>query len=383
MFFYIGTFTPILPKRHDKLFLDDGWTVINENNSIVWVKGYSTECSLIESLYQIVNGYNPRGIWTVIIFHKNEYKVYHSYLRGYPLYFNGTEITNLTGLDGFMYQPNTPSLTLENSQLSMDDAATLVTDILVENILGFKKYNNLDLTVLFSGGLDTTTVWCLIDSLNISYDFDAHISAAHITTKGLRYELGVIREYETPLTSHVSNKIWAYDISSLRKDINWYSTGFYAETITLRSMVAFGIIAGHYNKTVYDFVKESDYVYNFLQRKKDIFNRVFEAPTDIVSVKTKLVHIIFDDYQMWHLDNNFHFSPFYDLRISEIVYRLSIEDMIDNCRNGTLQRKIIQKINPFFLTLVSPKKNSGNVMINFFKNYGKIKFPANTKKYIR
>ena len=86
---------------------------------------------------------------------------------------------------------------------------------------------------------------------------------------------------------------------------------------------------------------------------------------------------------MWHIDNNYHFSPFHDIRIAEITYRLSIDDLIKNCRNGILQRMVIQQMNPVFLNYISDKKNSGNIMSNFFKNFTKIQFPQDTTKTFR
>ena len=221
----------------------------------------------------------------------------------------------------------------------------------------------------------------MIDKLSIPYDFDVSIS--NIKSPDLLKSIGRIREYETPLTEHISKNVWSYEITSLRKNTNWYSTGFYSEIMTLRSMSAFAIIAGYYNKTVYDFINETDYVYSFLERKRDIFDKIHKAPEDEISLKERLVKLIFSDYQMWHIDNNFHFSPFYDIRIAQITYRLSIGDLIANSRHGLIQRMIIEKSNPELLKLLSDKKNTGNVMLNFIRNLPTIKFPKDTKKTFR
>jgi len=381
MFFYIGEHTSLLNKIQPGLFLDDGWNFKSDNTNSFWSKGYSTECNIHDSFIDIINGYVPRGLWTVIHYNGIEYKVYHSLLRGYPLYFKDKEVTNLPNLKDFQRHINVPEVSLNDDPLSLDEAVNQIQNILEENILGFHQYNDARLNVLFSGGLDTVIVWALIDKLSIPYDFDVSIS--NIKSPELLKALGRIREYETPLTEHISKNVWSYEITSLRKNINWYSTGFYSEIMTLRSMPAFAIIAGYYNKTVYDFISESDYVYSFLQRKRDIFDKVYNAPVDEISLKERLVKMIFSDYQMWHIDNNFHFSPFYDIRIAQVAYRLSIDDLIVNSRHGTIQRMIIERTNPQLLKLVSDKKNTGNVMLNFMRNLATIKFPKDTKKTFR
>ena len=56
MFFYIGEECPIdgLIKVEPNLYLDKGWN----HKSGIWYKGYSTECVLEDSVYDIGNGFN-------------------------------------------------------------------------------------------------------------------------------------------------------------------------------------------------------------------------------------------------------------------------------------------------------------------------------------
>ena len=75
-----------------RLFVDEGW---NQKNGI-WYKGYSTECILEDSIYDIVNGYQPSGKYCVIC----NGEVYYPMLRGFPIYILAKQKTNLK-LDGF------------------------------------------------------------------------------------------------------------------------------------------------------------------------------------------------------------------------------------------------------------------------------------------
>ena len=86
---------------------------------------------------------------------------------------------------------------------------------------------------------------------------------------------------------------------------------------------------------------------------------------------------------MWHIDNSMTFSPFADIRITRISYRMSISDMILNCKNGDVQRNIIRRFKPELLSLVSDYKNSGDVWANFRQNFPNIQLDPKTKVNIR
>ena len=84
---------------------------------------------------------------------------------------------------------------------------------------------------------------------------------------------------------------------------------------------------------------------------------------------------------MWHIDNNYHFSPFYDIRITDIVNQLSLEDIVSNALNVIIQKNIIKYNRPNFLQLLSDYKNEGNVWANYKKKFSKITLRENINKY--
>ena len=87
------------------------------------------------------------------------------------------------------------------------------------------------------------------------------------------------------------------------------------------------------------------------------------------TLKEFLWATIWYDHQMWHLDNNMMFCPFADIRIPEIVHRMSIEDITRNSVTGQIQRNIINRFRPDLLTLLSDYKNEKAVWANFRKNF--------------
>jgi len=354
MFFYIGNNCELLERASAGLFLDKGWT----HGKAVWYKGYSTECNLSESTDAIINGHQPRGIWALIHYDGTKYNIHHSDLRGFPLYANGDEYTNIPNLNGFEFVYNNIDWSTDYTELSLNEVVDEVTSIFLENLKGFVKYNaNVKLTVLATGGLDSTLAWAALDSVS-TYDL--------VRTLGIN-----CKEYDSTLIQHMNENHWAYKVINVNNSPTWNLTGFAAEVMTIRGYDMFNCICRTLGTTVYDLITPLDYMYFFLQRK-NIRDRLNGNTTISTNLRKDLLSHLDSDYYMWHLDNNFHFSPFYDKRIPELCVRLSIPDLIENCKNGTVERLMLEKINIDFLSMVSRYKNYGNVMKNYDNNVARI-----------
>jgi hypothetical protein len=65
-----------------------------------------------------------------------------------------------------------------------------------------------------------------------------------------------------------------------------------------------------------------------------------------------------NDFQMWHLDEHIHYSPYFDIRIYEVMRKLSVDDIIQHGLTACIQRKIIDLVNPKFNLLLSDQKNT-------------------------
>lgn len=353
MFFYIGKNCHLLKQVSTNLFLDDGWQNINS----VYYKGYSTQCNIAESIDDILNGYKPNGIWCVIYNHN----IYHSELRGFPIYTNGVDTTNLPNMPEFYHVENKVLWNTDYTTWSLDEVVEKATNIFCDNITGFLKYNpNTKLTVLGTGGLDSALALAAIDS----------IAEYTLVRAGFKRK---IREYSTPLTEYMDNS-WSHWTSSIQKNPIYYLTGWAAESTMLRDPSVFGLLCRETNTSVYDFIKENDYMYHFLQREdvKNRVNQAIEGVTKTNDYKTSILSTVDNSFHHWHIDNNYHVSPFYDKRLPEICIHLSLEDMIKNCRTGLVQRLMIEKINPKFLSIVSDYKNHKPVFKNYDDNIDKI-----------
>ena len=373
MFFYIGQECPIksVDKVTENLFLDKGWKCEKINDVNYWYKGYSTDCILSNHVKEIIDGYNANGKYAIV---SERGDIYHPLLRGFPLY------TNQKGIKTNMPLPkldlvNCSTSIKRKSNITLEEASIQINEVLRENVVNFFKYNKIDkLNVLFTGGIDTLTVWSLVDSLGHDYDF-------HLPVPSSFKSLGRNQEYQSDLMDLCSKKFWSYNLTSCYTKENWYITGFYSERIQLREVTQGHAIANYVGKKLHEITTSKDYLYHFLQRP---ILKINNAPT-LTNEQDLLDHCnesVYYDYQMWHIDNNYHFSPFYDIRITDIVNQLSLDDILSNALNVIIQKNIIKYNRPDFLQLLSDYKNEGNVFDNYKKNFSKITLRENINKYI-
>jgi hypothetical protein len=367
MFFYIGTNCPIqaLNEVQPNLFLDKGW---KEKHGI-WYKGYSTDCRLEESLLGIVDGYKPNGKWCAI--YKGQ--IFHPTLRGFPINSNGTDFTNikLNGFEPCMYEHG--QTLVIGSQITLEEASIMIGDILVENTTNFYRYNDVaNLTFPFSAGLDTLTCWAILEySRNQDYKTFVHLFDPSDDT--FQKVMGTRREYESDLINQTDKDYWGYTHSSWNRDTSWYISGYYAETFQYRDGEAINALANYQGKLIDELASENDYLYWFLKRPSlERYKQSMLKFENDIELKQYLFNTIFYDHQMWHLDNNIVFSPFFDIRIPKVTSRLSIEDLTANCLNGIIQLSIIQCFCPELLPLLSDYKNEKDIWVNFRKNIGSL-----------
>ena len=360
-----------------RLFLDEGWSYLHG----VWYKGYSTECVLSDSLVKILEGYQPAGKWCVI----HNSKIHHPVLRGFPIYSKDNQYTNMK-LEGVDLTPyNELEFPVLQEQLTLEQASDMIGDILVENTKNLYKYNNpCNMTALFSAGLDSLTAWVILDQVTKDYTLSVYLPNKE-DTASLQTFNGTRRDYSSDLIDKASQDYWGYHHACFSEKNNWTVTGYYAEVYTYRDGEAINAIANYHGKRIDELATEQEYLYWFLKRPK-IVEKYKDSKlefADDISLKRFLWSTIWYDHQMWHLDNNMMFSPFADVRITEIVNRMSVSDIVRNSVTGQIQRNIINKFRPDLLCLLSDYKNAIDIWKNFRANFNESMIHPNTKLIYR
>ena len=379
MFFYIGDKCPIksMKQVEPRLFLDEGWSYLHG----VWYKGYSTECVLSDSLVKILEGYQPAGKWCAIY----NGKIHHPVLRGFPVYSIDNQYTNMK-LEGVDLTPyNELEFPVLQEQLTLEQASDMIGDILVENTKNLYKYNSpCNMTALFSAGLDSLTAWVILDQVTKDYTLSVYLPNKE-DTASLQTFNGTRRDYSSDLIDKASQDYWGYYHACFYEKNNWTVTGYYAEVYTYRDGEAINAIANYHGKRIDELATEQEYLHWFLRRPK-IVEKYKDSKlkfADDIALKRFLWSTIWYDHQMWHLDNNMMFSPFADVRITEIVNRMSVSDIVRNSVTGQIQRNIINRFRPDLLCLLSDYKNAIDIWKNFRANFNESMLHPNTKLIYR
>jgi hypothetical protein len=306
-------------------------------------------------------------------------EVYHSVLRGFPLYSLGRNKTNiqLSGYDPAIY-PSIPPQT--ESVLSLHEVSTMIGDILVENTKNFYRFNDpANMTALFSAGLDTLTAWAVIDQVTKNYTISIHLP--NFKDRTFLEAMGSTRDYTSDLMDTVTKDYWGYHHACFYQKENWNITGYYAEVYTYRDGEAINAIANYHGKRIDELATETDYLYWFLKRPNIVekYRDSMLEFSDDDDLKKFLWSTIWYDHQMWHLDNNLMFSPFADIRIPKLVNRMSVEDITKNCISGEIQKNIVKRFRPDLYALLSDYKNEKDIWKNFKANFDESMIHPDTK----
>lgn len=388
MFFSIGKEYSKLPERFDfngvKLHTDAGWSQAQVNGKTVFYKGYCLDYPIAEISAILKHEGHLDGIFCIIIFdhETNTVSFKHGDMRGYPIHYIEDQIHNipfeagdLLPIEKHIVMQNGVTSVLYNSTelykypvegiISLDTASELIGNILEDNIKRFLKHNPVNLHCAFSGGIDTLTCWAILSTLTDEYttNVDAILN---------NNELRPTNTY--PFFDELTAIEWGYFETGVYSDAKYIITGFWGDEIMLRNPVQFNYLANIQGKTAAHIVAENPDTYMtkyFLKGKNTKkINKLEEISFD------KFTHIAFSsvayDFQIWHIDENIHFSPFYDKRIIDVLLHLNEADLIENSLHVTIQKNIIKRFNPIMLSYLDDFKNDMTVnFVNLKKNYQK------------
>ena len=364
MFYYIGQHTSLLNKIQEGLYLDSDWT----HQGDVWYKGYSTDCKLSDSIDRILSGYNPQGIWCVIQSEGTNYCVYHPNIRCFPEYSDGLVRSNLVGTNITNIKKIKP--TFYNTHTDVNKTVNAVKEYLVSNVVNFHKYNDSEMNIWCTGGIDSVSIIALYEYSKIPYNI--YIAKPKKTCLSIRDFEGSVTTYTSELTKYLQTKHWGYEILSIFDKPITLATGFYGDEFTCRGPHQMKYIANSLGKTILESVNDTQYMFKYLHKsfkknKVDLFQSIDET-----EAKEKIFTDMIEDYQIWHLNSVLTFCPYYDERIINEVLSLRADLLLEQTLNADLQKQVINQTVPEVNMLVDMFKNTIDGRVNFFKNIDKV-----------
>jgi len=313
-------------KNNWFLYLDKGWTK-HEN---YFYKGFSSS-------------------WCKIYFDP-VIKIESNKLRDFPIYYNNDSVTNFQQLDNIVpvdgiveidkeikisYQENFyPRISIK--QLSFKESHEILYDALIENVGTFASSNKKTVYIPHHGGIDTLTVRSVFDYLNVNYE---------------TFNLTNYKPTLSKLGHALSDTHWGFK-QIQEKNNSVIVTGFYGDEYVLRNPYYINVLL---DQRGFSMVSEVDKIENcYMKKYINSYRSKLKNYTNI-SLE-KLMLMICNDYQIWHLNSTSFLSP---LKHPELIKLLGAdnETIIKQLTNGELSKSIIEKCNPDLLKMIDKEKN--------------------------
>ena len=308
------------------IYLDKGWTK-NEN---YFYKGFSSS-------------------WCKIYFDPI-IRIESNKLRDFPIYHNNDSVSNFKKLDKIVpvdgvveidkkinvtYQENFYPR-ISTKQLSFKESHEILYDALIENVGTFASSNKKTVYIPEHSGSDTLTVRSVFDYLNVEYE-TVKISNHTPTLSKLGHIL--------------SMDFWGFTQIQEKKD-SVVVTGFYGDEYVSRNPKFVNALLDQRGYNMFD---EVDKIGNCYMKK--YMNSYRGDMKDYTNISLeKLMSMICNDYQIWHLNSTSFLSP---LKHPELIKLLGAdnETVIGQLTNAELTKSIIEKCNPDLFKKMDKEKN--------------------------
>ena len=339
---------------------DNGWSLLSSSNAD-WIKGYCTPDQM-------------HGNYTHIKFDSGIVKLTHDLCRSYPLWWNETTqtLTNLLGTGRPIWADTTVKLTEDNliedkidpignidlSLLTVDQAVEEICQNLKNKVTSLNYYDeNIQRRLFVSGGIDTLTLLALIKNTNLSCDI-------------LDYEHFEYDQFTNQNLANIQNSHWAYKQLHHWCDNIMLISGACGDEFLFRGPCTIALWAAWHDINLAKILETaSGYHVGYFCKPSnlDIIKDHWQRRETIKSLyptKESLVRQILNtnvnDHQHWHLGNTLTWTPFKDLTLTKIMMRLSESYLLDHILDASVNKKVIDKLWPSALHLLSATKNTNS-----------------------
>jgi hypothetical protein len=346
---------------------DSGWQVSNRYNKMVLIKGYCNEYSLD---YLSQSDIIPlcSGNFCKITIHENlEVTVEHNQHRSFPLWHSTQQLSNVIQTENTVWSDrlaridSTGKIVLgpKNKLVADTEVRTLdqVVDLIIEKqqtqAQKFKKKLNIPLHIFKSGGVDTTFIRALCQDQNINFTEV--------------YEKSQPTDF-VKKNQHLLQKFWAYDQLHYWNFPSYIASGANGDECFLRGPAVIAIVTAWHDIDFLSVLEKHPNCYHYHYFNRDYvraeFKKVYQTKKQIQltyrnwhALSTRILNILSNDYQHWHLGHTLTWTPMRDFDIARWCLTLPLDQLLDNFLNATITKTCINRLNPALLDTVDTYKN--------------------------
>ena len=339
---------------------DDGWESYTTDSHTVVIKGYINKCSLSDIIDDLIVQDIPtyKGNFCAFVADSEHVKILHDTNRGFPIWKNDVNITNLVTLVEQIWADQIltvhSNMTVERSYFTpyVKNTDNLTDEKIIDNLHNticdtyeqFLSHNTKKLKIFVSGGIDTTTSWAYLDYFTKNYE---------------------IVDYEyikfTPFWMRNKNAIkchWAYaQVHLWDKDCVLVSGGN-GDEYFLRGPSTLALALKKYDLEFQDILEPTDYHYrHFNKYLPDLYDSINKDYPTIKDIQDHILNININDHQHWHLDRTLMFTPFKDISLLSTILCCSKDLLVSQAKNACINRELIGKLDKSKLDGISSQKN--------------------------
>ena len=333
---------------------DNGWIPVDTN---VWFKGYQ-------------HNQLDQGNWTKIICENSHIKVLHDNARSYPLWWDKSQLilTNLLGNGQRIYADENIELgyieayiTKRPQHTSTLSTSTVdqVVDKLYKNLTTKTQelsdiFNTIPKKLFVSGGIDTVILLGLIKQQSIDCEI-------------IDYEYFEYDQFTNKNWFFLKRQHWAYGQIHHWTKPTVLITGACGDEFLMRGPNTVGTWAAWNGINLNKWLEgRTGYHANYyaLEKNKQLFDRIWTTVSTFKKIypeKNNLIDYIVDcnlnDHQHWHLGNTLTWTPFKDIELTKLMLTLSVDDMLDHILDATVTKRLILRLHPELINVLSDDKN--------------------------
>lgn len=377
MYFHLSKdYSSNFPKCYDiknfKLSTDLGWHETKGRFGKLIFKGYA-----YTNLKEFLEKHDPEmihhhhGSFTAIMEKGNKIFVVHDNSREYPLFIDedSITITNLIRNDKTKYPDVSLHIDCEQNKIkesyleyefqkkddvSMSTTADVVLDILNNDIRAFTNTHKNPIKVVPTGGIDSTLLIGILKHNNVDFeviDYE-HKKWTYFYKKNRQAVNANINEGVFTSVGHT----WGEEPMTL-------ANGWHADQQFFRCYLPLAVFCKAKTINLHNELEKHKEAYSYYFLLNEISERQTQLSatlhdvTDSRSAYKRIFEIIRASFQPWSFENTLYWSPFKNLNITKNVLQMCDADILANSFDASLQKMILNKIDPNLLDVITPKKN--------------------------
>jgi len=325
---------------------DNGW----DQNDKCFAKGYQDSAG--------------HGNFTKVEFDQT-IGLIHDITRSYPLYWDDKLkiLTNLGNIkftncellhndrcveieDWQLKSNYTLPYNVPTTEISLQTAITEIRKILISKT-SFLKDSDITPKLFFTGGVDTGLLMALLNHENIQYDL-------------VDYEFFAYDEFTRKNIGYIRKNYWGYTQIHHWKEPSILISGAPGDEYLFRGPAAISLYSKFYDIDIINQLHTNHYHHDYFLKDKNM--QIFRNPSKTFdseySLKKYLLDVNVNDFQHWHIGNTLTWTPFKDIRISEIMLQLNATDLLGQFLNAEITFELIKSFDASLIKFISPQKNS-------------------------